>query len=70
MKSNRAFNAGVLLAIAVVSLFVARAQYYCEQNYMRRKKNEKRVSRYGCRLSNHERRLQELEMLSGYVDKK
>lgn len=53
----------ILLAVSFLGLavYAARTQGYCEHNYMRRRKNEKRIKRYGNRLSDHERRLREIE---------
>lgn len=57
---------GCILALAVIRVLDPAYHYsqllkYTERNYMRGRKNERKLRRYGCKLSDHELRLQKVE---------
>jgi len=71
MTSNRSslsrFLVGVVLGCAL-ALFIGGSGVhyknilkYAERNYMRGRKNERKLRRYGCKLSDHELRLLKVE---------
>jgi hypothetical protein len=66
-SSNIRFLAGIVLGCAL-ALFVSGSGIhyknllrYTERNYMRSRKNERKLKRYGARMSDHELRLQKVE---------
>ena len=66
-SSSIKFLAGIVLGCAL-ALFVngSGVHYknllkYTERNYMRGRKNERKLRRYGARMSDHELRLQKVE---------
>lgn len=66
-SSNIRFLVGIVLGCALAMFINGSGVHYknllkyAERNYMRSRKNERKLRRYGVRMSDHELRLQRVE---------